>query len=286
MTNLRYPLIAALILTFFVNCDSGNDENSDNTPIEALTFIPDDVFEQHLIDIGYDTQLDDYINTEVVEVIEELDLTNIPIADLTGLEDFAALRKFKIRSFELVDFDPSPNTNLRYLSTNGCILLSELNVSNLPLLDTLYMSNNNSVLSLDVSQNTNLKSFHLIAFNLESLVLPQLPAESLIDLIVNSTKLQSLDLSEYDNLISVELKGNEFTEIDLSSNPNLISVKCPENFFTSFDLSNGANENIVYFDATTAAGSLNCIKIDMGFTPPDNGSWLKDPQTIYAVECD
>jgi hypothetical protein len=294
MIHLRYLLTALVLLLLFANCNSDSDDNNDNNnnnnnnnenSNELLTYIPDDVFEQFMIDIGYDTQLDNYINTEVIEGVEELDLTDIPIANLTGLEDFTALRKFKIRSFELINFDPSPNTNLRYLSTNGCLNLTSLNVSNLPLLDTLYMSNNNSVLHLDVSQNVNLKSFHVIAFNLESLILPQLPAESLTDLIVNSTKLPSLDLSEYDNLISVELKGNEFTQLDLSSNPNLISVKCPENLFTSFNLANGANQHIEYLDATTAAGGLNCIKIDMGFTPPENGNWLKDPQTSYAEDC-
>lgn len=291
MIQLRQYLIALSLLFLCAGCNSDNtstdDTNdTDDAPVMDLTYIPDDVFEQHLVNIGYDTQMDNYVPTQDIEGIETLDLTDIPIADLTGLEDFTALRKFKIRSFELLNFDPSPNTNLRYLSTNGCLHLSELNVSNLPLLDTLYMSNNNSVLALDVSQNTNLKSLHVIAFNLESIILPQLPAESLIDLIVNSTLLPSLDLSDYDNLISVELKGNAFTSIDLSSNPNLISVKCPENLFTSFNMANGANENIEFFEATTAAGSLNCIQIDAGFTPPINGEWLKDPQTLYAENCD
>ncbi|MGB5322401.1 InlB B-repeat-containing protein, partial [Lutimonas sp.] len=58
-----------------------NEINTDKTSI------PDDHFEQALIDLGYDDQLDGYASTQVISRIEEMDISNRNIQDLSGLED-------------------------------------------------------------------------------------------------------------------------------------------------------------------------------------------------------
>ena len=57
------------------------------------TYIPDDVFEQTLIDLGYDSgPLNNYVETASLDKITYLDLSHKKINDLTGIEDFINLQ--------------------------------------------------------------------------------------------------------------------------------------------------------------------------------------------------
>ena len=55
------------------------------------TYVPDDKFEQALIDLGYDTTLDDSVVTANISGVTSLDVNHKSISDLTGIEDFTAL---------------------------------------------------------------------------------------------------------------------------------------------------------------------------------------------------
>ena len=60
------------------------------------TYVPDDNFEQALIDLGYDTgALDDYVPTANISGVTFLNVTNLGISEFTGIEDFVALDRFK-----------------------------------------------------------------------------------------------------------------------------------------------------------------------------------------------
>ena len=68
--------------------------------VTARTFVPDDNFEQQLIALGYDDELDDYVDTENIVSVTELALNglNRDNTDLTGLEDFVSLTSLSIGS--------------------------------------------------------------------------------------------------------------------------------------------------------------------------------------------
>ena len=68
--------------------------------VAARTFVPDDNFEQQLIALGYDDELDDYVDTENIVSVTELVLNglNRDNTDLTGLEDFVSLTSLSIGS--------------------------------------------------------------------------------------------------------------------------------------------------------------------------------------------
>ena len=53
--------------------------------------MPDDNFEQALINLGYDNVLDDYVITANINTVTSIDVNFNSIADLTGIEDFTAL---------------------------------------------------------------------------------------------------------------------------------------------------------------------------------------------------
>ncbi|THD67752.1 hypothetical protein E7Z59_08855 [Robertkochia marina] len=93
----------------YVEDETGNkgywEEQTTKTAEEAQaskTFVPDDVFEQFLIEQGYDDILDNYVLTENIENITELNITNQfdtngrTIDDWTGIQDFSSLEKLRI----------------------------------------------------------------------------------------------------------------------------------------------------------------------------------------------
>ena len=53
-----------------------------------FTYVTDDNFEQHLIDLGLDAVLDDTVLTAAIDTVQALFISSLNIADLTGIEDF------------------------------------------------------------------------------------------------------------------------------------------------------------------------------------------------------
>ena len=61
------------------------------TGLAQKTYVPDNNFEQALIDLGYDDAIDDYVNTENISDVTTLYVDSLSISDLTGIEGFTAL---------------------------------------------------------------------------------------------------------------------------------------------------------------------------------------------------
>ena len=98
--------------------------------IGQATYIPDDNFEQALIDLGYDTgELNDSVPTSNIKGITSLDISNRKITDLTGIKDFSALTKLVCRNNKLTNLDFSHNTALTYLNCNRNQLTRKNNMS-------------------------------------------------------------------------------------------------------------------------------------------------------------
>ena len=55
------------------------------------TYVPDNNFEQALIDLGYDNALDDSVLTANISSVTNLGVDSLSISDLTGIEGFTAL---------------------------------------------------------------------------------------------------------------------------------------------------------------------------------------------------
>lgn len=77
-------------------------------PLQLLaqfTYVPDDNFEQRLINLGYDFNLDDYVETSSIDTVTYLDIPNQGISDVTGLEAFVSLRYLFCQSNEISVLD-------------------------------------------------------------------------------------------------------------------------------------------------------------------------------------
>jgi hypothetical protein len=96
-----------------------------------LTYVPDDAFEQELINLGYDVVLDDSVMTASIDTVTSLNFPWQPcISDATGIEDFVSLTALAIWCNNLVDLDLSQNINLTSLSLDSTWSLQTLNLKN------------------------------------------------------------------------------------------------------------------------------------------------------------
>jgi surface protein len=108
------------------------------------TYIPDQNFEKALIDAGYDSNIDSYIDDSSMLGVTQLDLSNKQITDFTGLEEFVNLTDLTLSGNTITSV---PLVNLNQLTT--------LNLSNTGLTE-LDLSQNSNITSLDLSGNTGL----------------------------------------------------------------------------------------------------------------------------------
>ncbi len=120
------------------------------------TYIPDDNFEQALINFNIDPNpvLNDSVPTAIISTIANLAVDNMGINDLTGIEDFIYLDYLNCEGNNIEELNLTNNTFLTFLicSNNN---LNELNVSNCVELSHLQCDNNN-LEELNVSNNTQL----------------------------------------------------------------------------------------------------------------------------------
>ena len=77
-----------------------------------FTFVPDDDFEQALINLGYDFVFDDNVETMAIDTVSSLYINGLGISDLTGIEDFSALTELFCYSNQLSFLNLSNNTQL------------------------------------------------------------------------------------------------------------------------------------------------------------------------------
>ena len=126
------------------------------------TYVPDDDFEQSLINLGFDTILDDSVLTSSIDTISSLHLGFFinNIYDLTGIEDFSALKDLTIWHQFLTTLDVSQNTFLESLNCSGN-QLTYLDLSNNIALISLVCPEN-QLTALDIRNNSNSLSLNTI----------------------------------------------------------------------------------------------------------------------------
>ncbi len=248
--------------------------------LAQTTFVPDNNFEQSLINLGYDNVLDDFVLTANINTITSLNVFNKNIADLTGIEDFVALQLLNCSNNQLTNLDVSQNTALLSLScyTNQ---LTSLNVSQNTALTNLSCSSN-QLTSLDVSQNTALTTL-LCPFNqITSLNVSTSVNLTLLSCLGNN--LTSLDLSSNVNLTTLYCNQNNLTSLDLSLNTSLTFLNCRSNNLSSLDVKNGNNTNVAGFVAKNNPNLL-CINVDDQLYSEALWGNNTDVQTNFSEDC-
>tara|TARA_R110000868_G_scaffold173829_1_gene410208 strand:+ start:17579 stop:18973 length:1395 start_codon:yes stop_codon:yes gene_type:complete len=189
------------------------------------TFVPDDNFEQALIDLGYDSgALNDLVPTANINTITNLDVNTKNILDLTGIEDFLGLQTLNCQNNQLTSLDVSKNIGLTQLFC-GNNNLSGIDVS--MLLDLqIFWCQNNQLSNINITTNT-----------------------KLISLVCGANQLTSLDVSNNKVLNVLSIENNLINTIDVANNSTLNFFNCANNLLTSVDVTN--NGNLSHFDCNT-----------------------------------
>ena len=232
------------------------------------TYVPDDNFEQALIDLGYDSGvLDDYVLTENIENVSALNISALGITDATGIEDFVSLVALDFNGNSIAMIDLSNNVLLINLDVSNN-MLSNLDLSALLNLTAINASSNN-LMQIDFGSNLNL-----------------------IDVDISNNLLTSLNVDVLINLEELNCAGNQLSSLSVTQNPNLTQLFCQSNMFVAdqLNLQNGNNENLQIFNATNNP-DLGCILVDNPVEVISNtdgiyDNWIKDESASYQTICE
>jgi uncharacterized repeat protein (TIGR02543 family) len=244
------------------------------------TYIPDDEFEQILIDQGYDTELDDFVLTSSIDGISKLELPRFEdlnreysIKNLTGIEDFKALESLTILYGDFGEnaIDLSQNTALTELQIHcsdiAVLDLSQTNIERLQIQGNIFFSMCSSkVGTINVEGLETLTSFYayFVEFdNLNSILRSAVFLQEilLVDPVTPNGPVEYLDLSNNANLNSVSISSC------LNRGPAII------------DLKNGTNQNLT--EINLSGPSELCI-------PRDDFTWepcieADDPSYVEGI---
>ena len=247
------------------------------------TNIPDINFENKLIALGIDTAIPDgKVQTDKIDKLTYLDISNSSIVDLTGIQDFVSLTTLYCYGNQLTSLDVSKNIALVSL---GCSdnQLASLDVSMNTALKDLYC-NSNQLTSLDISKNTALENLacennqlatldvskntafkYLYCYSNQLTALDVSTNISLIELVCDSNQLTSLDVSMNTFLKLLFCSSNQLTTLDISMNTVLKNLYCTDNQLTTLDVSKN-----------TALETLSCYSNQLTSLNVSKNTTLKD----------
>ena len=262
------------------NSGGTNAYFSDIICVNEMTYVPDDNFEQELIDLGYAHYLDDSIPTFHMNSITQLGIQNLGISDLTGIEDCISMTQLYFgnnssgpnntitgildlsnsiylekvvgggswngNSITNIIFNSNNNYTLTQLAVGGNPI-SNIDLTKLYALESLGLSGA-PLNSLDLSSNAMLSQldFGYITYD----TLPNIAPISNIDLSANTllisvrfwnTQITSLDVSNHPELVTLDVRQNQLTLINTNGAIDLEYFNCFSNQLTSLDVSTSIN---------------------------------------------
>ncbi|MFK7833559.1 MAG: T9SS type A sorting domain-containing protein [Winogradskyella sp.] len=232
---------------------------SENACVDIYTYVPDDNFEQALINLGIDTILDNLVLTANINMLTDLNVSNAGISSLVGIEDFLALENLDCSTNSISDLDLRENTALQQIDIT-----------------------NNDLTTLDVSENTALTTFYCASNFLETIDLSN--NTSLIQLNCSNNTLTALDVTSNVQLTDLDTSFNGLESLDITNNTWLVSLLSNNNNLFALNSNNGSNNLMTTFNATNNT-NLFCIQVDdVAFSNAAAG-WQKDNIADYNVTC-
>ena len=184
---------------------------------------------------------DGVLTADEISDIKEIEIFEIDVSSLQGIEFFTSLEKLQCLQTDLSSLDLSKNTMLKKLDC-GYNELTSLNISENSALEELYC-NDNKLTSIDVSNNSAL--IYLDCSNYKFLREGNNQFKSLdISNNINlkglscvDVNLSGLNVSSNINLSSLHCNNNQLTSLDVSKNKELASLVCSDNKLKSLDVS-------------------------------------------------
>jgi Leucine-rich repeat (LRR) protein len=224
------------------------------TSSAQTTIIPDPIFEQYLINQGFDTgSPDGSIPTANLTTVYVIQIQSLGINSLQGIEDMPNLAFIDCSSNNLTSLDLSNKSNLVSILCHNNQLTS-LNVTNSANLKTIWASYN-QLSSIDLSTNAALNGFECRGNNFSALNVSNLTSLTFLGCSLNS--ISSLDLSANANLKRLDCSNNNLSALDLTNNPQLDSLICDTNNLTALDLSHQSFLRVLLCQHNMIDGTLD-----------------------------
>lgn len=265
------------------------------------TYLPDSNFEQALIFEGLDTVLDDSITTSAIDTLTFLNLEPFGIVDLTGIEDFIALKSFVCRNNDIQQLDLSSNLFIEFVNCENNNITS-VNVTNCGSLKHFFAEDNN-LTSIDFTQNPLLETLEMNQNGVSTIDLSSNLA--LKTLRLSSNALTSIDLTNNTSLEYLELSGNQLTALNVTNAPNLKVLVAHINSIQALDLTTNSNLEIllVMVNEITSLDLQNCSvltsidcfdnNLESLILPPvdilstaNHSLGTASNPNLYCIECD
>ena len=248
----------------------------------CIVNIPDANFKNYLLNnSNINTNNDNEIQCSEADAFSgTIDVSNMNISDLTGIEAFTSLTYLTCFYNQLTSLDLSANTALTAFECSynqltsleipansnitslycGYNQLTSLDLSSIPTLTYLYCRNN-QLTSLNLSANN-----------------------ALTYLQCNNNQLTNLDLSASTSITSLRCSVNQLTSLNLSINNALTTIICSSNQLTSLNIRNENNINLISLNAT-GNPNLYCIQVDDTTFMNANFASGKDTSASFSENC-
>lgn len=236
-----------------------------------LTYVPDDGFENLLINLGYDNVLDDYVKKSNIESVTSLEFIGeftgpFLAVDLTGIEDFESLNAlefntgFQATYIQVSSFDKVKIEQLNRLVLNGVelqepLLIKNTNLTSLDLkVKTNYIEISNNpglsfaggrleAISVLISNNPNITSVDFLDSNLDSATITNNDSLQAIITAGDFNIITQVLISNNDNLTQIisDLAPMQVSLLEIENNPSItrmiIDNPNPTGGLSSIDLS-------------------------------------------------
>ena len=221
-------LTLAMVFTFLPFSAFAATDSDDSGYVENTNTFPDEAFWSYLLKY-VDKNRNGTLSQEERYAVETINVNDMNIRSLKGIEFFPNLTKLKCSENQLTELDVSQNKKLVYLDCVG-----------------------NQLTELDVSQNKKLKELHCSANQLTELDVRSNTA--LERLFCQKNQLTSLDVSQNTNLVRLSCSDNKI-DINIEETSRTFDLST----LPGFDVSKATN-----WKGGTVNGSI--LTVDDGAT--------------------
>ena len=303
-SNIPYGTMRDVVLTqnyisfsseFIDSCnlDLDADRVKDYDPLsdpEAVAYIPDNNFEQALIDAGFDDTLDDYVLLQNISNVvrigtseSEVKLFNKGIRNLTGIGEFRSLEEFSadLNLIDSVDFTKNlslQTISIYYNNISHIDVTKNVNLRKLNIIGNPIQSN-----TIDISENENLETLFIGGsagirlLDDQGVLIAEVPK--------TTSKIDSLDFSSNSKLSSLKITHSEISSLNTAGYNNLSNI-------TSLDLSFNKLitlnlSGFINLESLNLVGNSNleCIEVNQNQLSNIPTTWIKDSTAEYNIDC-
>ena len=190
--------------------------------LDVAEKIEDEILRQYCLDMFDDSPKDGKISAKEARFVMMLDIEEMNIQSLVGIEYFTQLKKLRCSDNEIKEIDISKNKVLKELDCSNNPI-DRLDVSELPMLADLRI-HSTKITQIDVRNNPAL--YLLTISNSPITSIDVSDNKELSMLLCNNNQLTELDVSKNAKLLMLSCGNNKLSTINLSMNPNLVNLYC------------------------------------------------------------